>query len=159
MNDDSSRWTAQLQVGTSAPPAGSFANAHARNQGGHTPPSWNTGSTHSSVPTQRSRPLTLVQTSGKAALLLAICGLSAHLERVDSPDPVTRLNAALEGRYRIEREGGMATVFLAKDLKHNRNVALKVLKPGSSGGGRRQFVRSGEADAIEVARLWEDEWT
>ena len=47
-------------------------------------------------------------------------------------DPVSRLNAALEGRYRIEREigeGGMATVYLAKDLKHNRNVALKVLKP------------------------------
>ena len=47
-------------------------------------------------------------------------------------DPVARLNAALEGRYRIERElgeGGMATVYLAKDLKHNRSVALKVLKP------------------------------
>ncbi len=47
-------------------------------------------------------------------------------------DPVTRLNAALEGRFRIERqlgEGGMATVYLAKDLKHNRNVALKILKP------------------------------
>ena len=48
------------------------------------------------------------------------------------PDPVTRLNAALEGRYHIESElgeGGMATVYLAKDMKHNRNVALKVLKP------------------------------
>ena len=48
------------------------------------------------------------------------------------PDLVTRLNAALEGRYRIERElgeGGMATVYLAEDLKHNRKVALKVLKP------------------------------
>ena len=47
-------------------------------------------------------------------------------------DPVARLNQALEGRYQIERElgeGGMATVYLAKDLKHNRNVALKVLKP------------------------------
>ncbi len=47
-------------------------------------------------------------------------------------EAVTRLNAALEGRYEIERrlgEGGMATVYLAKDLKHNRNVALKVLKP------------------------------
>ena len=55
-----------------------------------------------------------------------------HLGRMNTPDPVSRLNAALEGRYRIEREigeGGMATVYLAKDLKHNRNVALKVLKP------------------------------
>ena len=47
-------------------------------------------------------------------------------------DPVSRLNAALEGRYSIERElgeGGMATVYLADDLKHERKVALKVLKP------------------------------
>ena len=47
-------------------------------------------------------------------------------------DPVFRLNAALEGRYAIERElgeGGMATVYLAADLKHERKVALKVLKP------------------------------
>jgi serine/threonine-protein kinase len=48
------------------------------------------------------------------------------------PDPITRLNAALAGRYSIERElgeGGMATVYLAADLKHERSVALKVLKP------------------------------
>ena len=47
-------------------------------------------------------------------------------------DPVARLNTALEGRYAIERElgeGGMATVYLADDLKHQRKVALKVLKP------------------------------
>ena len=47
-------------------------------------------------------------------------------------DPVARLNAALEGRYAIERElgeGGMATVYLADDLKHERKVAVKVLKP------------------------------
>jgi serine/threonine-protein kinase len=47
-------------------------------------------------------------------------------------DPATRLTAALEGRYRIERElgaGGMATVYLAEDVKHHRKVALKVLKP------------------------------
>ena len=47
-------------------------------------------------------------------------------------DPITRLNAALEGRYRVEREigeGGMATVYLAEDLRHERKVALKVLQP------------------------------
>jgi serine/threonine-protein kinase len=43
-----------------------------------------------------------------------------------------RLQASLADRYRIERElgeGGMATVFLAEDLKHRRRVAVKVLKP------------------------------
>ena len=47
-------------------------------------------------------------------------------------EAITRLNAALEGRYRIEAElgeGGMATVYLADDIKHERKVALKVLKP------------------------------
>jgi eukaryotic-like serine/threonine-protein kinase len=45
---------------------------------------------------------------------------------------IERLAAALSDRYRIERElgaGGMATVYLAHDLKHDRKVALKVLKP------------------------------
>ncbi len=43
-----------------------------------------------------------------------------------------QLKAALSDRYIIEREigvGGMATVYLARDVKHNRKVALKVLKP------------------------------
>src|SRR5512140_2003105 len=53
-----------------------------------------------------------------------------------------RLTAALEGRYRIERElgaGGMATVYLAHDLKHDRDVAIKVLHPdlGAALGGER----------------------
>ena len=48
------------------------------------------------------------------------------------PTHLERLTAALAGRYSFERElgeGGMATVYLAHDLKHNRRVALKVLKP------------------------------
>ena len=43
-----------------------------------------------------------------------------------------RLKIALADRYAIERElgaGGMATVYLAEDLKHHRQVAIKVLKP------------------------------
>ena len=47
-------------------------------------------------------------------------------------DVLGRLTAALADRYRIERElgaGGMATVYLAHDLKHDRHVALKVLRP------------------------------
>jgi len=47
-------------------------------------------------------------------------------------DITERLSAALADRYTIERElgaGGMATVYLAQDLKHDRKVALKVLRP------------------------------
>jgi serine/threonine protein kinase len=48
-------------------------------------------------------------------------------------DPRELLQQALAGRYRIERElgrGGMATVYLAEDLRHGRRVAIKVLEPG-----------------------------
>ena len=48
------------------------------------------------------------------------------------PDLYTQLQAGLAGQYTLERElgrGGMATVFLAQDLKHKRPVALKVLLP------------------------------
>ena len=44
----------------------------------------------------------------------------------------SRLTTALADRYRLERElgaGGMATVYLAEDLRHDRKVAIKVLKP------------------------------
>lgn len=45
-------------------------------------------------------------------------------------DPLSTVCEALAGRYRIEREiahGGMVTVYLADDLKHDRKVAVKVL--------------------------------
>ena len=48
--------------------------------------------------------------------------------------PQSRLASTLADRYRIERElgaGGMATVYLAHDLKHDRKVAIKVLRPSS----------------------------
>jgi len=61
------------------------------------------------------------------------------------PHPIEPLNAALSGRYQIERElgqGGMATVYLARDLKHERSVALKVLKPELAATlGSERFLR------------------
>jgi serine/threonine-protein kinase len=56
-----------------------------------------------------------------------------------------RLTAALSDRYRIERElgaGGMATVYLAEDIKHHRKVALKVLRPDLAATlGAERFLR------------------
>jgi eukaryotic-like serine/threonine-protein kinase len=85
-------------------------------------------------------------------------------------DAVTRLNSALSGHYRVERElgeGGMATVYLADDLRHDRKVAIKVLRPevGQSVGAERflqeihiaaqlshpnilSLIDSGEADGL-----------
>jgi serine/threonine protein kinase len=59
--------------------------------------------------------------------------------------PVEQLRAALAERYRIEGElgqGGMATVYLAEDLKHGRRVAIKVLRPELAAViGAERFVR------------------
>jgi hypothetical protein len=57
-------------------------------------------------------------------------------------DVLSRLSSALADRYRLEREvgaGGMATVYLAHDLRHDREVAIKVLHPdlGAALGGER----------------------
>jgi serine/threonine protein kinase len=61
-----------------------------------------------------------------------------------TPTP-DRLTAALSDRYAIERElgaGGMATVYLAQDLKHDRKVAIKVLKPELAAAiGPDRFLR------------------
>ena len=55
------------------------------------------------------------------------------------------LAAALTDRYRVERElgrGGMATVYLAHDLRHDRPVALKVLRPELAASlGPERFLR------------------
>src|SRR5258705_2498012 len=60
-------------------------------------------------------------------------------------DEVETLIGSLAGRYTIERElgaGGMATVYLAHDIKHVRKVAIKVLKPELAAvlGGERFVV-------------------
>ncbi|MGD8868412.1 MAG: serine/threonine-protein kinase, partial [Gemmatimonadales bacterium] len=63
----------------------------------------------------------------------------------------SRLTAALADRYAIERElgeGGMATVYLAEDLKHKRKVALKVLRPELAAVlGAERFVQEIETTA------------
>ena len=59
--------------------------------------------------------------------------------------PIAPLQSALADRYRLDRElgqGGMATVFLAHDIRHDRAVAVKVLKPDVAETlGRDRFVR------------------
>ncbi len=67
------------------------------------------------------------------------------------PDAPERLAAALADRYRIERElgaGGMATVYLAEDVKHHRRVAIKVLRPELAQAiGPERFLREIETTA------------
>ena len=65
-------------------------------------------------------------------------------------DQLERLKTALADRYAIERElgaGGMATVYLAEDLKHHRKVAVKVLRPDLAAAlGPERFLQE-----IEIA--------
>ena len=67
------------------------------------------------------------------------------------PNATARLSAALSNRYNIERElghGGMATVYLAEDLKHHRRVAVKVLHPElASALGHERFLREVQISA------------
>jgi hypothetical protein len=70
-----------------------------------------------------------------------------HIRRLQPDSPLTAdpdmseapatLAATLADRYRLERElgrGGMAVVYLARDLKHEQRVALKVIRPELAGG-------------------------
>lgn len=55
-----------------------------------------------------------------------------------------KLSAALAGRYELDREigaGGMATVFLARDVKHDRKVAMKVVHPKTPDDRHDALVR------------------
>jgi len=66
-----------------------------------------------------------------------------------------RLQASLADRYRIERElgrGGMATVFLAHDLQHDRPVALKVLHPEVAARTSSFQFKGRSADVHEIGR-------
>ena len=79
--------------------------------------------------------------------LLAAQEVTGVLDRpvLDGASFRDRLERGLEGRYTIEREigrGGMATVYLAREHKHERPVVLKVLKPEvASAYGERRFLR------------------
>src|SRR5438093_13700783 len=78
-----------------------------------------------------------LRTMGAKVIPLARCPKRRHLPpsstiQVPLPELLNRLQAALSDRYRLDREigaGGMATVYVAHDLRHDRRVALKVLRP------------------------------
>src|SRR4029079_1306092 len=69
----------------------------------------------------------------------------------EMPSAFERVSGALSRAYRIERElgrGGMATVYLAEDLKHHRPVAVKVLHPELAAPlGQERFLREVEIAA------------
>ena len=75
--------------------------------------------------------------------MLAVPGPHSHIHRVP-PFMTDAVASALADRYLIEREigrGGMATVYLAQDRKHQRQVAVKVLRPELAAAvGRERFL-------------------
>ena len=72
-------------------------------------------------------------------------GPSRLSDQVPSVDPIAPLRVALKGRYEIQREigqGAFATVYLARDSRHERSVALKVLNADpTSEAGEIRFIR------------------
>src|SRR5712675_2012182 len=85
------------------------------------------------------------------ALRLPLVFSDSVCSRMSPVAPPAGLQAALAHRYVIERElgsGGMATVYLARDLKHSRFVALKVLSPVLAASlGADRFLREIELAA------------
>ena len=81
------------------------------------------------------------------AAFCSACGAPTPTESRDEfgGDFQEQVRAALADRYRIERElgrGGMAIVYLAEDLRHERHVALKVLRPEIAAAvGAERFIR------------------
>src|SRR5437660_11232377 len=85
-----------------------------------------------------------LRAGGPSRPAAAECGAAAVSSELES------LRAALADRYALERElgrGGMATVYLARDLKHGRLVAIKILRAEIAAAlGPERFLRE-----IEVA--------
>jgi serine/threonine-protein kinase len=83
--------------------------------------------------------------TGNAAVRLALDWSNPPPPGIPTTEPRTTLQSALADRYRIERElgqGGMATVYLAHDLKHDRKVAIKVVRPDLAAViGAERFLR------------------
>ena len=76
--------------------------------------------------------------------------------RSNVTDTFDRLKTALADRYAIERElgaGGMATVYMAEDVKHDRKVAVKVLRPELAAAvGPERFPSRGGAHVAALVR-------
>jgi serine/threonine protein kinase len=79
-------------------------------------------------------------------------------------ESIQKLQAALGDRYEVERElgsGGMATVYLARDLKHNRSVAVKVMRAETTAAmGSERFLReiqitAGTATSSSSRTAWQ----
>jgi serine/threonine-protein kinase len=71
--------------------------------------------------------------------------IATHSDRARMGDPLSDLSTAVAGRYRVERElgaGGMATEYIAEDVRHHRRVAIKVVRPELAAAlGAERFLR------------------
>jgi eukaryotic-like serine/threonine-protein kinase len=77
--------------------------------------------------------------------MFALAEILPHLPMTDLTVPASSFATALAERYAVERAlgaGGMATVYLAHDLRHDRDVAIKVLRRDLAESlGRERFLR------------------